>query len=268
MTGASFSATPPPSRRCSIACSTTRTCASAGRAAGEQSYEVTCTTDRFRFTGRSSWSNWPVLIRPRLSGFDLSPEAPSEAARRFSIAHELGHHVLDHFGDKPHAVCTDVAPKVTRHPNKRDFESEAQVFAANTLMPRFMVAKRCETAEPSLAIPQSIVADFKTSLPASTIRFVELSSEACAAVLSIKGAITWAVRSPTFTARIQRGAKVDSRTVAADFHASGSCSDRPRILPASAWISDDEDGDLVEHSMPVEEGGVISLVWSPKNGNR
>lgn len=95
--------------------------------------------------------------------------------------------MLDHFGDKPHAVFTDTPPKVKRHPNKRDFESEAQVFAANTVMPRSMLTKRCESVEPSLEIPQSIVADFKTSLPARTIRFVELSLACCAAVLSVNG---------------------------------------------------------------------------------
>src|SRR4051812_29151522 len=98
----------------------------------------------------------------------VSERTPSEAARVFSIAHELGHHVLDHFGEKPRATCTDTKPRARAYsPNKRDFESEAQVFSAEALMPRAMVEKRCVTAEPSLEIPQTIVAEFKTSLPAS-----------------------------------------------------------------------------------------------------
>jgi len=208
------------------------------------------------------------LTRGKKPQIRVSERTPSEAARRFSIAHELGHHVLDHFGDKPHAVCTDTTPKVKRHPNKRDFETEAQVFAANTLMPRSMVAKRCETAQPSLAIAQSIVADFKTSLPASTIRLVELSLQCCAAVLTVNGLISWAVHSPSFTARIPRGKAIDPRTVAADFHSTGTCSDKPRTLSAAAWVDETAEVEIVEQSMPVEEGGVISLVWLPKNGNR
>ena len=205
------------------------------------------------------------LTRGKKPQIRVSERTPSEAARRFSIAHELGHHVLDHFGDKPHAVCTDTTPKVKRHPNKRDFETEAQVFAANTLMPRSMVAKRCETAQPSLAIAQSIVADFKTSLPASTIRLVELTLESCAAVLTVNGFISWAVHSPSFTERIPRGKALDPRTVAADFHSVGKCSDKPRTLPASAWVKESAEGEIVEHSMRVEEGGVISFLWLPKN---
>ncbi|CAN5398124.1 ImmA/IrrE family metallo-endopeptidase [soil metagenome] len=208
------------------------------------------------------------LTRGKKPQIRVSERTPSEAARRFSIAHELGHHVLDHFGDKPHAVCTETLPKVPRHPNKRDYESEAQAFAANTLMPRSMVSNRCEHAEPSLEVAKSIVGDFKTSLPASTIRFVELSRACCAAVLTVNGMISWAVGSPTFTSKIARGRSLDPRTIASSYHLTGKSSDKPRTLPATAWISANDNDEIVEHSMPVDEGGVISLVWLPKNGDR
>jgi hypothetical protein len=122
-----------------------------------------------------------------------------------------------------------------------------------------MVATRCENCEPSLEIPQSIVKEFKTSLPASTIRFVELSLACCAAVLTVNGMISWAVASPTFKSRISRGKGVDSRTIAASYHVDGKGSDKPRILPASAWINASDDAEICEHAMPVKEGGVISL---------
>ncbi|MDB5557053.1 MAG: hypothetical protein JWL86_7037 [Rhizobium sp.] len=196
----------------------------------------------------------------------VSERTPSEAARRFSIAHELGHHVLDHFGEKPHAVCTDTKPRARSYqPSKRDLESEAQVFSAEALMPRLMIEKRCVTSEPSLEIPQTIVAEFKTSLPASTIRFVELTPERCAVVLSEKGTITWAVRSPSFKLRIARGKPLDGKTIAANYFRAGKIGDRPEQIAANAWLNTSADVEIVEHSLPVSEGGVISLVWVPES---
>ncbi len=63
--------TPRRCRRCSIASCTTPICSRADHGAGERSS---------RSTGTSSWSNWPVVTRPRLAGFDLSPEAGRSGA--------------------------------------------------------------------------------------------------------------------------------------------------------------------------------------------
>lgn len=194
----------------------------------------------------------------------VSERTPSEAARRFSICHELGHHVLEHFGDRPHTVCVDPKPKAAvRHPNKRDLESEAQVFAAGILMPKSLIERRCATKMPSLEIPQSIVAEFKTSLPASSIRFIELTSACCAAVLSVNGVISWAVRSSSFTYKIARGKKLDRQTHAYEHHNGGKVVEQPLNVRANAWLNTTADAEIVEHSLPVVEGGVISLVWVP-----
>ncbi|MFT3693832.1 MAG: ImmA/IrrE family metallo-endopeptidase [Kofleriaceae bacterium] len=194
----------------------------------------------------------------------VSERTPSEAARTFSIAHEFGHHVLGHFGDKPHAVCSEAEPKpYSRHPNKRDVESEAQVFAAGILMPRFLLEKRCSTDAPSLEIVQSISKDFKTSLPASAIRFVELTSACCAAVLTVNGMISWAVHSKSFEFKIARGKKLDQNTHAHVHHNGGKLSEHQVRVPAGAWFTAPANSEAVEHALPVVEGGVISLVWVP-----
>jgi Zn-dependent peptidase ImmA (M78 family) len=206
------------------------------------------------------------LTRGKKPQIRVSVRTPSEEARRFSIAHEMGHHVLDHFGDKPHAVCTGTtAQRRSFQTSKRDFESEAQVFAAGVLMPRSLVAPRCVIDEPSLDVPQLIAKDFGTSLPASTIRFVELTPSRCAAVHSVNGVISWAVRSPTFTVKIPRGKKLDGESVAATRYESGAPADRPTTLSAKIWLGNAGDVEIVEHSLPVSEGGVISLIWVPES---
>jgi hypothetical protein len=173
------------------------------------------------------------LTRGTTPQIRVSERTPSEAARRFSIAHELGHHVLDHFGDRPHAVCTDTAPQRRFSPGKRDVETEAQVFAASVLMPRALLAHRCAAA-PSLEVAQQIASEFRTSLPASAIRFVELTPHRCAAVHTEGGIVTWAVRSATFQHRIARGKPLAQL-----------------------------DG-VVGDSRAVVEGGTITLLWMPE----
>ena len=201
------------------------------------------------------------LTRGKKPQIRISERTPSPAARKFSIAHELGHHVMNHFGDKPHAFCEEHVPGRVRSYKIRDAEAEAQAFAAGILMPRTLIATRCAEMEPSFESFQWIARDFATSLPASAIRYAEFSREACQVVLSTNGAVTWAFPNKTFKTRIARGRKLDERT---DAYARGHGNAHPlhaRTLPASAWIDTTDDTEIVEHSTIIPEGGVLSLLW-------
>jgi hypothetical protein len=77
-----------------------------------------------------------------------------------------------------------------------DPESEADVFAAELLMPDFLARRRCEVSPVSLEPVRALARDFGKSLCASAIRFVELTSERCAAVYSEHGKVSWAVVQP------------------------------------------------------------------------
>ena len=73
MTGASCSATPRPSRRCSIACSTTRTCSLADRAAGARNSTRPPTprahsplTSLSELTPHAFHGDWNYTLQPRV----------------------------------------------------------------------------------------------------------------------------------------------------------------------------------------------------------
>jgi len=63
----------------------------------------------------------------------LFNESESETRKRFTIAHELGHHFLDH-GERKRDTVSEFSLSTHDH-----FESDANKFAANLLMPASMV---------------------------------------------------------------------------------------------------------------------------------
>lgn len=103
--------------------------------------------------------------------------------QRFSIAHEIGHHVLGHqFTDGDH-VHVDRGNYVSmRGPSassgENEMEVEANQFAAALLMPSRLVRTRCrELTRGGLVFDQHIsqlAADFSVSEQAMTIRLTTL----------------------------------------------------------------------------------------------
>lgn len=177
------------------------------------------------------------------------------AARRFAIAHEIGHHEL-HAAQGSLDVCTGEDFR------KRDTskEGEANAFAAELLMPRDLVRSLCDVARPTLAVGRRIAADFQVSLLAATIRFVELCDEKCAVVVCARGRVEWAFGSAALARPPRNGDPVQPQTLAYDpFHGRPLRSE-PEDVPADAWL-DGMSGDVVEHTMAGPAGSTISLLW-------
>src|SRR5262249_4609922 len=147
-----------------------------------------------------------------------------------------------------------------------DHEAEANAFAAELLMPERLTRRRCEVSPVCLGPVRHIAHEFRTSLSASAIRFVELTSERCATVYSERGVVSWAVHSPTFTATIAGGVPLDRASVAHDYFRTGTLDERAQPVPAGAWIDDAGDVEIVEHSAALDDlGAVVSLLWVPES---
>jgi hypothetical protein len=106
--------------------------------------------------------------------------------RRFSIAHELGHWEM-HDSSQWYA-CTAA--------NLRDYrvspeEGEANVFAAELLMPRFLAEPLLQKPEPTLALAKQAAAEFDVSLTAAAIRMLHLSRHEAVLVCSKNKEILW-----------------------------------------------------------------------------
>ncbi|MCW5804118.1 MAG: ImmA/IrrE family metallo-endopeptidase, partial [Deltaproteobacteria bacterium] len=184
-------------------------------------------------------------------------------ARRFAIAHEQYHFLKRHPSLSPTMLCK---PKWSRDGERKldAFEVGSNAFGGAVLLPDFLLRKRCEISPVSLDVPWQIAKEYDVSTLASARRFVELSSERCAAVFSKDGVVQWTTRSATFTRKIEDGRRLHRDSVAWDFHATGKLDDREQPIPASAWFNTSANVDIIEHSTCRPDfGTVLSLLWVP-----
>jgi hypothetical protein len=197
----------------------------------------------------------------------LSAKIEHEGVRRFSVAHELGHYELSHPSPSILKICDDAASACV----DRGLEAQANAFAAELLMPERMLRRRCEVSPVSLDIPRKIASEFRVSLMAAALRFVELTSERCALVLSRDRRVVWAARSETFPAFIPRGRYLDDGSVAIDWFRGGRMYEGCQPVAGDAWL-DDESAHTVEvweDSLTVPgTDGVLSLLWVPESAAR
>ena len=192
--------------------------------------------------------------------------------RRFSIAHELGHFVLGHELPREGEITTFVSRACERRRSvDEDLEREADVFSTEYLTPEAMVRPLCEVSPVSMHSVRVVAARFQCSPVASAIRFVELTTERCAAVYCERNEVKWAKRSPTFTWTIPKRMRLSPDSVAYDFFKRGSIEDYAQPVPADAWMpgldAREADADIIEHAEVVPEpgwGGVLSLLWIPE----
>lgn len=146
----------------------------------------------------------------------VSTRIKDPASRRFVIAHELGHLMLDHPSLPPHAIG-DANPAVRTPDDVRDYEAEANAFASELTMPYVLVRDLCRSSPVNLDVAWEIARAFQMSILASAIRIVELSLEPCAAVFSSRRHVLWAAESASFPARIERDRPIATGSVAAQF---------------------------------------------------
>jgi len=179
--------------------------------------------------------------------------------KRFSIAHELGHLILNHVAGSIQKVCSNRDMMSWHRP---DIETEANFFASELIMPKKLVVPMCDVAEINLEPVRKVANQFRVSLMASAIRFVRFCPEKCAVVCSENGKVSWSYRSPTWWPVIRRGMILDERTIAYDFFKDEALPDEPIEIDANAWISMRETEEVVEHSLGSKSYGfVLSILW-------
>jgi Zn-dependent peptidase ImmA (M78 family) len=169
---------------------------------------------------------------------------PEAGRRRFAIAHELGHWFL-HEGISQIFLCTsDNIRDYKNHP----VEIEANIFAAEFLMPRWLFGKFIEGKDPTIETIQACALEFGTSLTSSAIRFTELSAHRTIIVLSTRGQIKWWRSKPDGSNPwIHHGAPLHSESLAAYCTEDEPLSPIEQV-PNEAWLDDNPFSRQVEVS--------------------
>lgn len=191
----------------------------------------------------------------------ISP-TDSPERKRFSIAHELGHFIMNHV-ESIQRFCSD---EDMMNWYQSSQETQANFFASELILPKKLVERRCDVAEVNFEPIIQIAKHFRSSLTATAIKFVRLCPEQCALVFSSKGKIQWFYKSPDWWPFIRRDKKLDKRTLAYDFFISKPMDKEPVGIDADAWIESNGINEIVEHSIgSPRHGFVLSILWIRPN---
>lgn len=187
-------------------------------------------------------------------------------AIRFCIAHEIGHLMLKHYAQgevlgrafKRQRTCSPLTS------DGSEIERDACVFATECLMPAPLAAPMCQVAPVTFDPVRAIASAFATSLQASAMRFVELTSERCAVVYMQRGRVLWAKKSKGFGAWISNGQAVAPDSAASEYFEDGHV-EASRVLPAETWFPREKHSEgaaVYEHMTAIPEAAAaFSLLW-------
>lgn len=204
--------------------------------------------------GRILWGESGAVIRVKA---ELSP-----GRRRFTLGHEIGHYVL-HKANAQGRFDTGHQLAIW---NDASEETEANVFAAELLMPDFLYTPRLKRHTPSFQHLDELADDFATSRLAAALQYVHYCHEQVALVFSRRGQVVWSKAARSFTWRIRQGA-VSGDSGAGEL-AAGKPSESGRMLPTPvcAWLTAfeyDREHDIMEESRVVGAyDGILSLLWA------
>lgn len=193
-------------------------------------------------------------------------DIPELGRKRFAIAHELGHWEL-HKSIMQVFVCTSkdmiVAYKTS------DTEVEANFFASGLLMPTRLFSQQSSDMVLSVKTISELASYFSTSFTSTAIRYVDLSSEACAVVVSSAGRIQWWRGSRDFENQFWLDARsqLSLRTAAGSILKGGQRPTGPEEVDISDWSergADRDPGVFIEDCLVMDRyGQVLSLLRLP-----
>jgi hypothetical protein len=186
-------------------------------------------------------------------------------AVRFSIAHELGHFLLERhvLGLAGTFTCTmgDLRETRTARQCKRQ-EVEANEFAIGLLVPEDRIAA-CLNLQPDIHAAAELRTSLDISLEAAMRCLIERHEEPVAAVWSKDGTIRYVIRGASFP-WIARGRnqRVSALSRTAEALAAGGTGATPmREVGPAAWTNEDIP-ELFEQVRVGKDGHALTLLWA------
>jgi hypothetical protein len=193
---------------------------------------------------------------------ELLVEQPN---RRFAIGHELGHWQL-HRSISQLFYCTDSDMREYRNSGP---ELEANTFASELLMPKFMFNPKLLTTEPNWGAIQEISAQFSVTKLSAAVRYADLAHHPVMAVFSDGTNVHWWRENRTRMDGLWLESKQSICEDCIAFHEAreGGAGMEMQQVPWEAWfphIPAFEDDELWEFSARLDDKGtMLSLLWAP-----
>jgi hypothetical protein len=206
------------------------------------------------------------LVRPGPDlpcGIILAP-GQNRGRERFSIAHELGHYYIPSHRNRPTGWCGE-DDMVALADSGKQYEWEANDFAAELLMPRRLFMTDAGARDPAFRSIGELASLYDVSATAAAIRYVEVTSEACALVCARAGVIEWVTKSDPFRFRIPwRADALPTDSLARHVSNGDEPNGRPERLDPYVWLEAEQrsNPELFESTWAIpSQDRVLSLVW-------
>jgi hypothetical protein len=165
----------------------------------------------------------------------ISVQSSSRRSRqRFSVAHELGHLMLD--GALAAEPCRLASVRSSHAPDAA--EARANRFAVALLMPRFMFAPRAARKPATFETIASLAQTFDTSLETTASRFAALGTSRVLFLRYKAGRSVWPKYHPSFPAQFRPPAAPQLGTLAYDLLRGAEPADDTLDVQADAWFTD------------------------------
>lgn len=156
-----------------------------------------------------------------------------EGQRRFVIAHELGHFFLHPHARQMETVDTHQANNWSEKQDAEEYE--ANLFAAELLMPRALFKPRAANQEPSFQLIEALAVEFSTTLTATAVQFVLTTSDECALVSAGGRRRKWFILSAGFSFQMLEDDYIHGHSCAAELSESNRSS-RCSEIEAGFWL--------------------------------
>lgn len=187
---------------------------------------------------------------------------PEIGKQRFTIAHELGHWEM-HPGLNQVVVCT--AQDIQAYRGSAH-EIEANAFAAELLLPSFLISDDLARTGPTVATAVRLADWYQTSFTAAVLRMIQFTDLPAFVAFSVNNQLKWYQRSSRaqsyFFKRI--GSELDGDSLARYCTDSIDDASEPEEVETSAWFPDDFNKHrfkIVEQSVELGDYGVtVSII--------
>jgi len=185
-----------------------------------------------------------------------------EGQKRFVIAHELGHFFLHPNTRQVESVNQEQTNNWSERQEIEEYE--ANIFAAELLMPSDMLCEKIKGKTPSFELIESLQKDFRTTLTATAVQYVLNTKEECAIVSSSSRQRLWYILSPGFSFRMQADSYIHGLSCAAEVGPNKRAA-RSSKIEADYWI----EGYRGQHKAYITEDAryfptlnrSLSLLW-------
>jgi Zn-dependent peptidase ImmA (M78 family) len=192
----------------------------------------------------------------------ISKNIREPGARRFALAHEMGHFYNDKL--RLHRCSSE---DLLTLKSKKMLEDNANAFAVELLMKKDWFVDFVKGCNPGIEAIRDAAKYFGVSMTAAAIRYAGVDVFPVAVISSKHGKVLWSAISKSFRFQyIQRGQPVNEYSAAYDFFIGKDVSPEPQEILADAWFQNDKDFAngifMMEQTLVLKNyDALLTLVW-------